>query len=68
MKYNFKEFIWDKQGDNKYSVTDIRTGNEFYITPRLEKGKFSIDGEYDDRGYPKIYNKFQVMDYIINRR
>ena len=67
MKYNFKEFIWDKHGNN-YWVTDIRTGNEFYVRPRLEQNKYSIDGEYDDNGYPKIYNKFEVMQYIINRR
>ena len=68
MKYNFKEFVWDKHGGGGYWVTDLRTGNEFYVTPRLERGKYSIDGEIDERGYPKIYNKFQVMDYIISKR
>lgn len=74
MKKNiFKEFTWEKDGNGNYVVTHLATGKSLIAIPRLDKkNMFCIRGSTEtqqnfyNQTIPKRYNKFEVMEYLIN--
>lgn len=76
MKVNpFHEFLWEKDGNGWYTVTDKLTGEAVTAIPRLGKpyGRYCIreseerETNYYGQSVPKIYNRFEVMAFCRAR-
>ena len=76
MKNNpFHEFLWERDGNGNYRVTDTVSGQAVTAIPRLgSKGKrfciresAEVERNYYGQERPKVYDRFEVMAFCRAR-
>lgn len=75
-KNSFQEFLWERDGNGYYRVTDKLTGETVTAIPRLGgrtqryciRESVEIETNYYGQTVPKSYDKFGVMEFCKGRR